>query len=516
MGAGSSGLMMAAQLLRQGVYPVIIDQKLGLEKAENPVLIHSRSLEMLRQMRMHDDFMAVGRVHSQLEIEDQTTVDFGELQGDKTPFPLVLNISEGRIRQLLIDRLTSQACPIQWGTKLEQLLEYDDKVLLEVSLAGRDEALESRKEIWQVDWVIAADGEQSTVRDALDISTDQIHASRSFCSTEVALTTGNEDNLPGSPHPYPIRLLLPKPALRLVLPAEGKNRIHLLRQVDLHDREVREHQLLAGRLYTAQTIIASRFSSRRCFLIGSAAHQHLSLTGKGVNGGFLDAWNLGWKLAGVINGRMGRGVLFSYHKERHGRAKDLAATTDRWQHLILRMLSVAPRLSTRILPYLFKNFLKKPRRTTNLLNRLSGIDIAYRNSPLSLHYSLSESIKAGDRLPYFALFDEKTKTMTDTHKWCEKLGFTLIVAGQVSHHQLHVMGQWIKQKYPQGIHLFYLPYSPRNKRIFDRLGMGEDAHQLILVRPDMQIAYLTSALNTALIDNYLSKTMDWKLYRQFE
>lgn len=537
VGAGSSGLMMAAQLLRQGVYPVIIDQKLGLEKLENPVMIHARNLEMLRQMGMQEDFMVGGRAHRKVEIEGHKPLDFEEIKSEKTPFPLMLNMTEGRINRLLTDRLTSQACSIHWGVKFESLIEYDDSVLVEVSLTGREGEHKDCKEVWRADWVIAADGSESGVRIALDISTDHLHASHSFCRLDLALIARNEDNLPGSRSQYPIRLLQPKPRLSLVLPSEGKNRIHLLRQLSYQDarafeqdqvailnnmsqplvvEEQVEHQLLSGALYTIQTSIAARFSSRRCFLIGSAAHQHISLMGKGVNEGFLDSWNLGWKLAGVVNGRMGRSVLFSYHKERHSRARFQAATSGRWQHLVLSMLSRTPRFAAKVLPYLLNYFLKKSEWASETFSRLSGIDISYRSSPLSLHYSLSESIKAGDRLPYHELFDEKTKTMTDTHKWCEKPGFTLIVAGQVSHHQLHVLGQWIKQKYPQGVHLFYLPYSQRNKKIFDRFGMGEEAQQLILVRPDMHIAYMTSALNTALIDNYLSKTMDWKLYRQFE
>ncbi len=38
------------------------------------------------------------------------------------------------------------------------------------------------------------------------------------------------------------------------------------------------------------------------FLAGDAAHIHSALGGQGMNTGIGDAFNLGWKLACVING----------------------------------------------------------------------------------------------------------------------------------------------------------------------------------------------------------------------
>jgi len=41
-------------------------------------------------------------------------------------------------------------------------------------------------------------------------------------------------------------------------------------------------------------------------------------------------------------------------------------------------------------------------------------------------------VKAGDRLPYLKVFDEKKQEETDLHEWCTKPGFTLIVLGKLA------------------------------------------------------------------------------------
>ncbi|KAK4623941.1 FAD-dependent monooxygenase apdD [Fulvia fulva] len=56
--------------------------------------------------------------------------------------------------------------------------------------------------------------------------------------------------------------------------------------------------------------------NRRVFLAGDAAHQNVPTGGYGMNLGIQDAFNLGWKLAAVINKSGGVGLLDSYEIER--------------------------------------------------------------------------------------------------------------------------------------------------------------------------------------------------------
>lgn len=62
---------------------------------------------------------------------------------------------------------------------------------------------------------------------------------------------------------------------------------------------------------------ADAYRSGRIFLAGDAAHSHPPYGGYGINTGLEDARNLGWKLAAVVQGWGGAGLLDSYHAERH-------------------------------------------------------------------------------------------------------------------------------------------------------------------------------------------------------
>lgn len=62
--------------------------------------------------------------------------------------------------------------------------------------------------------------------------------------------------------------------------------------------------------------IADRYRTGRVFIAGDACHSHPPYGGYGINTGFEDAVNLGWKLAGTLQGWAGRDLLDSYDEER--------------------------------------------------------------------------------------------------------------------------------------------------------------------------------------------------------
>lgn len=61
---------------------------------------------------------------------------------------------------------------------------------------------------------------------------------------------------------------------------------------------------------------AERYQDRRVFLTGDAAHTMPPNGGFGGNTGVQDAWNLAWKLALVLRGVAGTGLLDTYDGER--------------------------------------------------------------------------------------------------------------------------------------------------------------------------------------------------------
>jgi hypothetical protein len=66
----------------------------------------------------------------------------------------------------------------------------------------------------------------------------------------------------------------------------------------------------------ARDLVADRYRVGRVFLAGDAAHQNTPAGGFGLNTGMGDAADLGWKLAAVLDGWGGDGLLSSYEIER--------------------------------------------------------------------------------------------------------------------------------------------------------------------------------------------------------
>ncbi|MEV7415197.1 FAD-dependent monooxygenase [Streptomyces sp. NPDC089919] len=62
---------------------------------------------------------------------------------------------------------------------------------------------------------------------------------------------------------------------------------------------------------------AAQYRKGRVFLAGDAAHIHLPIGAQGMSAGVQDAVNLGWKLALDIKGQAPEGLLDTYHAERH-------------------------------------------------------------------------------------------------------------------------------------------------------------------------------------------------------
>ena len=80
--------------------------------------------------------------------------------------------------------------------------------------------------------------------------------------------------------------------------------------------------------------VGERFSLQdRIFLAGDAVHTHSPKAGQGMNVSMQDSYNLGWKIAGVVNGNLRRSILKTYESERRQIAQDLIAFDHRFSRL---------------------------------------------------------------------------------------------------------------------------------------------------------------------------------------
>jgi 3-(3-hydroxy-phenyl)propionate hydroxylase len=87
--------------------------------------------------------------------------------------------------------------------------------------------------------------------------------------------------------------------------------------------------------YRFHGLNAERYRVGRIFLLGDAAHMMPPFAGQGLNSGIRDAANLSWKLAGVLQGRLGDSVLDSYDAERRPHAAAVIDLSERLGRIVM-------------------------------------------------------------------------------------------------------------------------------------------------------------------------------------
>lgn len=513
VGAGPSGLMMAAQLLRHGIQLVIIDSKQGPTDESKALGVQARSLEIYRQMGLVDRIIEGGKKAqgASLSINGKhaarlSLTDVGEGQ---TAFPYIELYQQSKNERLLLDYLTQNCCPVYWGTTLLSIKQTGAFVETQLQNNGKQLTITTN-------WLIGADGAHSAVRKQLAIPFNGDTYKHVFYLADVELANDaidddfvdlfvGKDGMAGffpMPEANRFRIIgnLPdvldeKDGLQLddVLP-------YLNAACNLQLQVVKNYWFTGYRLHHR---MADKFRAQRCFLIGDAAHIHSPVGAQGMNTGLQDAYNLAWKLAGVVNVQLSPAILDSYAAERMPVAKDLLKTTDKVFTTVMSNSWVMRLFKKWLMLRLLKWAWGKPLLKEQFFKRVSQIGISYRDSAINLHFSQSAKIKAGDRLPYLKVFDEKKQEETDLHEWCSKPGFVLIILGKLNEADLFTLARWITQNYNGLLNFFYLPPSPKNQHVFDAFEIGKSQARSIIVRPDMHIGFINDKVDMGLMDNYL-------------
>lgn len=518
VGAGPSGLMMAAQLLRYGVQPVIIDSKQGPTNQSKALAVQARSLEIYRQMGVIETIIKGGKqadgiVFSQ-EGKEVAALSLNNVGGGETPFPFVHLYQQSKNERLLLDYLTLNCCPVYWDTSLLSIEQNEGRIIVQLESDNETQTI-------SCDWLIGADGAHSQVRRQIQVSFTGDTYQHQFYLADVKITNtlGNRVSLFLSKKGFAGFFPMPEDQCYRIV---GQLPDAVVKADDLVINDILPHlNAVTGTIikveqtnwfttYRLHHRMADNFRQGRCFLIGDAAHIHSPVGGQGMNTGLQDAYNLAWKMAGVVNNQLNETVLNSYAAERMPVAKDLLNTTDRIFKMILSGNWAINLFKKWVLPAVLKTVWSKPTLRNAFFKRVSQISISYRDSNINLHLSHNSPVKAGDRLPYLKVFDEKKQLETDLHEWCGKPGFTMIAMGKLKEIDLFTLAKWITQRYPAGLNFFYLPPSGRNQHVFDAFGIAENQKRALIVRPDMHIGYINDVVDIEMMDNYLQNIIGFK------
>ena len=525
VGAGPSGLMMAAQLLRYGVQPLIIDRKKGPTNQSKALAVQARSLEIYRQMGLADQALQEGIPVENVSVSKNSKelMHFSlKKSGEgETEFPYVFMLQQSKNERLLLDFLTKNCCPVYWNTTLDNLDQTGNQT--KATLKSDD-----KNSIITADWLIGADGATSTVRKALKIDFKGDVYAHKFYVADLEFNQHFAANQ--------ITLKLDDASFIALFPMKGENRFRMITKLpqELENREDVQFKDIEANLqkslpegltiktchdfsvYKLYHRMAANFRHKNSFLIGDAAHVHSPVGGQGMNTGLQDAYNLAWKLAGVINQQIKPEILESFAAERMPVAQKLLQTTDRFFNIINAQSVLTKLVRKYFLPTLMKFFSGKQNLKNFAFESVSQIGIAYRDSKINLNLSKAEKVKAGDRLPFIRIFDEKKQQETDLHAWCAKPGFTFMALGNLKESDLFNLAKWITINYPQQLNFFYLPFSVKNKMVFDCFELKENQRKAVIVRPDMYIGYLNDSIHVDLIGDYMEKVVGVINFRRAE
>jgi len=328
------------------------------------------------------------------------------------PHPLILG--QNRTQHLLLDLLQSRGRAVEWNVEATALRVNAEGA--ETTLKSLDAATTLRSR-----FVVGCEGSNSLVRKTLNFSFEgERYSGEQFiqadCRIKWALPKGRSYLFLTSDG-YLMVIEFPDDVVRIFISlpdADGAGAQAAASQLGAVEAtseeptldEIRSHLTRLSGLdcelsaptwrarYRTSHRYANRFSEGCAFICGDAGHVHVPIGGQGMNTGIQDAFNLGWKLAGVLKGELRPGVLPSYHAERHPVAESLIKGTDLAYTGILHP-SVARQRAVRLIgPFLVRN----ERVQTLVRGTLEELNVFYPNSPFNLDLGGAKGPKPGERV----------------------------------------------------------------------------------------------------------------------
>ncbi len=405
IGAGPTGLTMAAELRRHGLSCRIVDKVAAPSDKSKALVVQARTLEVFESMGLITEALARGQPIKALSpYFDGRRVGLVTFDAVDSPHPFPLILEQSETEHMLIGHLRSLGLEVERQCELDRFQQDGEGVEAELKHAdGRRETVRAR-------WLLGCDGSHSAVRHGLGLPFDGVPYEEEFLLADARV----QWSLPNDTgHGFITR----KGVFAVIPMRNGYARIiTFCREHPLLDGQepgLQDFQALADRFAPPGTVvrdplwmarfrvhcrIAPRFREGRVFLAGDAAHIHSPAGGQGMNTGIQDAFNLAWKLALVTSGAARPEILESYNAERHPVAEKVLRTTDAMFRSAIEANAFMHFLRCLVGPWVLRQ--KWIRRL--LTNFVSEIGIHYRASPIvSGHgaHLFDGGPSAGDRAP---------------------------------------------------------------------------------------------------------------------
>ncbi|MGI5171065.1 FAD-dependent monooxygenase [Spirillospora sp. CA-253888] len=338
VGGSLVGLSTAVFLAHHGVRCTLVERHPGTSIHPRAVGYYPRTVELLRQVGLEDAARkeaagyethrtrAVVRSLAAEPLSSREELDGDAGLGDLTPARLLM-LTQDRLEPLLRARAEELGADLRFGTELLAFAQ-DEEAVTAVVRDGDGARLV------RADHLVGCDGPRSLVRQTLAVpcrgrGTISRHLSIAFRADLRKVLGERRYSVVHVKNPDVTGIMVHDDTLTggvLIVaydPAEGDGPDGFT-----DERCARLVRAAVGADDVPVTIrsrwpwdmaeqVAARFAAGRVLLAGDAAHVIPPTGAYGANTGIADAHNLAWKLALVLSGAAGEGLLATYAEERH-------------------------------------------------------------------------------------------------------------------------------------------------------------------------------------------------------
>jgi 2-polyprenyl-6-methoxyphenol hydroxylase-like FAD-dependent oxidoreductase len=355
VGAGPVGLAVAASLAGHGHVVTVVDRQAEGANTSRAAVVHARTLEVLERLGVSKRLTELG-IHAQRFIIRDGDRELMPVRLDQLPteYPYALMVPQNVTEQVLLDRLEELGGTVHRPYVATTVSQDAD---------GVEVRMDSGEAI-RAQYVVAADGMHSTIRDRVGLWYRGKMVTQSFSLVDVRV----EGGLPADE----VLLFFSTPGLLVVAPLpDGSYRLvaavdeaperpdldyaqQLLTGRGPRRTAVRVAEVIWGSRFRIHERVADRYRAGRVLLAGDAAHTHSPAGGQGMNLGLRDAVTLGDALSAALrDGRTDK--LDEYATASRAEAKRVVALAHRLtllatvpapvrplRNAILRLLALVP------------------------------------------------------------------------------------------------------------------------------------------------------------------------------
>src|SRR5438094_9749238 len=498
--------MLANQLARLGVRAMIVERNPGPSVRTKALGVQARTLEIHAHLGLADRAVELGTrgTGGNIWVEGRRAarVPFSDAGRDMSPYPFILILGQDDNERLLGAALREHGVDVQWNTELVDLVQANGHVSATLK-RGDGSQLKIT-----ANWIAGCDGARSAVRNLSKIDFVGAPYEHVFFVADTQVS--------GPMVPAEVNVYLWRGGFHLFFPMRGADHWRVVGIVppELRGRDDLEFDAVLPHLrkevgslfsfhacswfstYRIHHRRAARFHDRRCFLLGDAAHIHSPVGAQGMNTGLQDAYNLAWKLALVVSGRAGEGLLHSYEDERLPVANHLLKRTDRLFSLVVSDSRLAGFVRTRVMPTIMGLALRTAVVQRIVFRTISQTGIRYRASPLSegLAGLPEDGPRAGDRFPWLRLKFAPSGPTEDLFEKLDDTRFHLLLIGQgMPPSGIRELGDLLR--------ILEVPSDPANDRALARARIPRVSSYLL--RPDGHVALAGTHVDAAAVTRYV-------------